>query len=444
MMYRVREQSELKHSGVEWLGNIPSGWEVSRLKYIFKSMISGGTPNSSNYENYTDFEKGIPFITITDMSKSDFIYKTKKSLTSKGIEEKNLTILDEGTLLYSIFATIGKVSELKIKAVTNQALLGLLLKNEKQKQFSKYYLKFLENYVLSTSTSNTQNNINLDKFKNFPFVENNEQQKIANFLDEKSKIFDDALSKKEFLIKKLEDAKKSLISEIVTGKLKVVEQNGKLKTVKREKTELETSGIEWLGNVPKSWQVKKSKYLFKIQKRIAGKLGFNILSITQTGIKVKDTTTGGGQLSMDYSKYQIVNIGDFAMNHMDLLTGYVDIAKSKGVTSPDYRVFTLTDKNSVSSYFLYLFQMGYKNQIFYAFGQGSSQLGRWRLPAEEFKKFYFPSPSKDEQKLISNYLDEKLIYFDKTINKTKQSIIKLKLAKESLISQAVTGKIEIL
>ncbi|PRM90338.1 hypothetical protein CJ671_02725 [Aliarcobacter cryaerophilus] len=73
MKYRIREQNELKPSGVEWLGDIPKDWEVSRLKYVFKSMISGGTPNSSDEKNYTDFENGIPFISISDMSKSDFI-----------------------------------------------------------------------------------------------------------------------------------------------------------------------------------------------------------------------------------------------------------------------------------------------------------------------------------------------------------------------------------
>lgn len=444
MKYRIREQNELKPSGVEWLGDIPKDWEVSRLKYVFKSMISGGTPNSSDEKNYTDFENGIPFISISDMSKSDFIYKTSKSLTTKGLVEKNLTILEEGTLIYSIFATIGKVAELKIKAVTNQALLGLILIDENQKQFVKYYLNYLEKYVLSFSTSNTQNNINLEKFKNFPILFSNEQQKIADFLDEKSKIFDETISKKEQLISKLELAKQSLISEVVTGKLKIVEQNSKLQSIKREKNELKPSGVEWLGNIPKDWQVKKNKYLFEIRKRIAGTLGFDVLSITQKGIKIKDIETGGGQLSMDYSKYQIVNIGDFAMNHMDLLTGFVDIAKSQGVTSPDYRVFSLVDKNSDSNYYLYLFQMGYKNQIFFAFGQGSSQLGRWRFPTEEFKKFSFPHPSLEEQQKISKYLDKKLIHFDNTTEKTKQSIKKLKLAKEALISQAVTGKIEVL
>jgi type I restriction enzyme S subunit len=145
--------------------------------------------------------------------------------------------------------------------------------------------------------------------------------------------------------------------------------------------EYKDSGVDWLGEVPSTWSVRRIRFLFEIRKRIVGTGGYDVLSITQQGVKIKDLDSNDGQLSMDYSKYQIVEIGDFAMNHMDLLTGYVDISKFFGVTSPDYRVFSLRDPNACNDrYFLYIFQYAYKQRIFYAFGQGSSQLGRWRLP----------------------------------------------------------------
>ena len=103
------------------------------------------------------------------------------------------------------------------------------------------------------------------------------------------------------------------------------------------------SQSDWMGKIPAQWSLSRLKYIFSIKKRIAGNLGHEVLSITQKGIKVKDTESGDGQLSMDYSKYQLVHIGDFAMNHMDLLTGYVDISKYHGVPSPDYRVFAIED-----------------------------------------------------------------------------------------------------
>jgi type I restriction enzyme S subunit len=93
------------------------------------------------------------------------------------------------------------------------------------------------------------------------------------------------------------------------------------------------SGVHWLGDVPDHWHTKRLRRLFEIKKRIVGTVGFDVLSITQQGLKVKDTESNDGQISSDYSKYQLVERGDFAMNHMDLLTGYVDIARSSGVTS---------------------------------------------------------------------------------------------------------------
>ena len=195
---------------------------------------------------------------------------------------------------------------------------------------------------------------------------------------------------------------------------------------------------EWLESIPKGWFQKKIRYLFKVKKIIAGELGHNIISITQQGAKIKDTESGKGQLSMDYSKYQLVQTEDFLMNHMDLLTGYVDIAKFNGVTSPDYRVFVLSDICSHSKYFLFVFQHCYKTKIFYGYGRGSSNLGRWRFPTVEFENFYLPVPPLQEQKLIARYLDKKTAQIDLLIEKIEKKIALLQEKRTALINQCVT------
>lgn len=195
---------------------------------------------------------------------------------------------------------------------------------------------------------------------------------------------------------------------------------------------------EWLDDIPTDWKQSKIKHLFSIKKEIAGELGHDVISITQRGAKLKDTESGEGQLSLDYSKYQLVSEGDFLMNHMDLLTGYVDISKFNGVTSPDYRVFTVSNDNVYSKYFLYLFQHGYKSKIFYAYGRGSSQLGRWRFPTVEFEDFYFPFPPIEEQKLISRYLDKKTSQIDSLVEKIQKKVELLKEQRTSLINHYVT------
>ena len=160
--------------------------------------------------------------------------------------------------------------------------------------------------------------------------------------------------------------------------------------------------------------------------------------MTQRGIVVKDIESGDGQLSMDYSKYQRVMPGDFAMNHMDLLTGYVDISAFNGVTSPDYRVFTINQKLYSPRYFLYLFQMGYQLKIFFHMGQGASHLGRWRLATDEFNDMVFPVPSPLEQRTIAAFLDYETARIDKLIAQQQRLIELLKEKRQAVISHAVT------
>jgi type I restriction enzyme, S subunit len=199
------------------------------------------------------------------------------------------------------------------------------------------------------------------------------------------------------------------------------------------------SGVEWLGEMPRHWQTKRVRHLFQIKKRIAGTDAFDVLSITQQGIKIKDTESNDGQISMDYSKYQLVEVGDFAMNHMDLLTGYIDLAPVSGVTSPDYRVFTVRNRNECfDKYYLYLFQTAYKRRIFYAFGQGASHFGRWRLPTDQFNDFVFPNPPLREQLQIAAFLDRETAKIDALIDEQQRLIELLKEKRQAVISRAVT------
>lgn len=198
------------------------------------------------------------------------------------------------------------------------------------------------------------------------------------------------------------------------------------------------SGIDWLGTIPATWETKKLKFVTQIMKRIAGREGPDVLSITQQGIKVKDIISGEGQLAENYSNYQLVYRGDFAMNHMDLLTGYVDISQFDGVVSPDYRVFRRTSDQLDDRFLLLIFQIGYKQRIFFRYGQGVSLLGRWRFPAESFKEFRIPIPSLPEQRAIAAFLDDKCSKVDKAVRIKEEQIALLRERRQILIQEAVT------
>ena len=118
------------------------------------------------------------------------------------------------------------------------------------------------------------------------------------------------------IIEKLEEYKLSIITEAVTSGI-------------NPDVEMKDSGSVWFGNIPINWEMKRLKYVFHIQKDIAGEEGHTVLSITQRGIIPKDFSNNEGQFANSYANYQLVHKGDFAMNHMDLLTGWVDIQSTK-------------------------------------------------------------------------------------------------------------------
>ena len=131
------------------------------------------------------------------------------------------------------------------------------------------------------------------------------------------------------------------------------------------------------------------------------------------------------------------------MRFITRATGGIGIAEIEGVTSPDYRVFVKKNDEYCSRYFLYLFEMYYKNRIFYAFGQGAANIGRWRLPAQNFNSLAIPVPPVKDQFEIAAYLDEKCSAINQLIDVKQRKIDKLNEYKKSLIYEYVTGKKEV-
>lgn len=256
-----------------------------------------------------------------------------------------------------------------------------------------------------------------------PEIPITEQSQIVHFLDRKCTV----IEKTKKSLEKLEEYKKAVITKAVT---KGIDPNAKMKD----------SGVEWIGEIPERWKVTKTKYLFRILKRIAGCEGFDVISITQKGLKIKDITSNEGQVAENYSNYQFVFPGDFAMNHMDLLTGWVDLSSLTGVTSPDYRVFHKINESVNDDYYKYVFQSLYFNKVYYGLAQGVAEVGRKRLQAPAFKELKLPCPPADEPAKIAAYIKNKCMAIDALIEKKQTAINKWEEYKKSLIYYAVTGK----
>lgn len=430
--------NEYKDSGVEWLGEVPAHWDVVPLRRTIVSIDSGTSVNAIDTPA-TDGELGV--LKTSCVYRGTFDPHENKAVLPEEHPRVSCPIV-AGSLIVSRMNTPDLVGA---AGLVESPVDGLYLPDRLwQVRFGNADPAFVHRWTQSPAyraqvqmvcagASSSMQNLSQDDFRAFllPSPPPPEQTAIAAFLDRETAKIDDLVAEQQNLIALLKEKRQALISHAVT---KGLNPNAPMKD----------SGVEWLGEVPAHWETRRVKTLFEICKRIVGEVGFDVLSITQRGIRVKDIESGDGQLSMDYSKYQLVEVGDFAMNHMDLLTGYVDVSPSHGVTSPDYRVFRLREPQShTSRYFLYVFQHAYKRKIFFPYGQGSSQLGRWRLPTDEFNAFGLPCPSRAEQIAIATLLDRETAKIDDLMAEAESTITLLQERRTALIAAAVTGRIDV-
>ena len=427
---------EMKDSGVKWIGEIPAQWEVRKIASVVPVVTdfvaSGSFADLRDNVKYLDTPDYAMLVRTADLSgtRDNTVYIDKHAY-----EYLSNSNLFGGEIILSNIGSVGNVFQYTPMYERSSLAPNAIMLNgtECNRYLYYWFLNPIANDELKRIGSHAvQLKFNKTQLKQmaivYPPIE--DQQKIAARLDRKCTQIDALISNAQQQIEKLKAYKQSVITETVTKGLD-------------PDVQMKDSGVEWIGEIPEHWTVAPIRSFFKIKKDIIGHEPDTVLSITQGGIKVKDINENSGQMANSYAHYQIVNIGDFAMNHMDLLTGGVGISEFEGVTSPDYRVFVMRNADMNPRYFLYVFQMYYRNKIFYAFGQGAANLGRWRLPAQNFNTVAVPLSPVEEQNSIVTFLDEKCTQIDKLIALKQQKIEKLQQYKKSMIYEYVTGKKEV-
>jgi type I restriction enzyme S subunit len=223
-----------KPSGVEWIGKIPKHWGMNKLKYC-DNIIMGQSPNSDDY-NYIGI--GIPFI------QGNAEFKRLHPDPKLWCETAN-KIAIANDILISVRAPIGAVNIAERKIGIGRGLCAIRAKQDNYK-FLYYYFIILNEELNSIGTGSTYTAISAEEVKNVLLITPPipEQTAIAAFLDEKTCQIDSLIEKKQRLIELLKEERTAIINQAVT---KGINPNIKLKP----------SGIEWLGNIPEHWQVKK-------------------------------------------------------------------------------------------------------------------------------------------------------------------------------------------
>ncbi len=412
---------KMRDSGIDWIGTIPQDWQLSKIGSLYTQRNE--KVSDKDYQPLSVTMQGI-LPQLATAAKTDD--GDNRKLVRVGDFAINSRSDRRGSC--GISPLDGSVSLINIILTPRTAMHpGYYNWLFHTTLFADEFYKWGHGIVADLWTTRWQEM----KSITVPVPEYAEQERIAAFLDAECAEIDAVLKKTRASIEEYKKLKQAVITQAVTKGI-------------RGDRPMKDSGSVWFEEIPCNWVMKRIKYLFHIKKDIAGKEGYTVLSITQRGIQPKDLSKNEGQIAANYSQYQLLAPGDFAMNHMDLLTGWVDISKYSGVTSPDYRVFVLddTEKND-SSYYLYLMQMCYFNRIFYGLGQGVSGMGRWRLQADKFLNFPVVVPPVDEQKEIASYLNEKCSGIEVMIAKKQQYLTEIENYKKSLIYEYVTGKKEV-
>ena len=428
----VSDMREIKNSGIPWIGDMPLNWIVCPFPMYFESIVDyrGKTPEK--------VDEGIFLVTARNIKDGKMNYDNAQEYVRQEdydiIMHRGLPHI--GDVLFTTEAPLGEVANVDR---TDIALAQRVIKfSGKRGVLDNYFLKYwiynpaFQDDLKSFGTGSTAQGIKASKLNQLKLVlpPFSEQQCIVTFLDSKCAEIDALSSDIQSEIETLEAYKRSVVFDVVEHGV----ENFEFK---------ETDSDVWT-TIPANWELVDIKYIFEIVKRIAGKEGYDIIAITQKGLKHKYISSNEGQLASNYSGYQFVYPGDYAMNHMDLLTGWVDLSDKFGVTSPDYRVFRLRNPERFDrKFYKYVMQCCYMNRIFYSMGHGVSNLGRWRLQTSTFNNFKIPVPSYEEQVKLGLFLDEQTSEINSIISQKQEQLAVLADYKKSLIYEYVTGKKEV-
>ena len=429
---------KMKDSGIEWIGEIPEGWEITKIKHIVSSVtdIDHFMPDSAEF--------GIPYLMIGDLKNlsSSIDWDSSKKISIEDYKKLSIKSRPQiGDIIFARYASIGTTCYIDTDRdfLVSYACLTIHPSDLIIGKFLSYYLKsssFAED-VLRRTNSNTQGNVGKDSLVNATIVLPSiiEQTQIVNFLDAKCSDINAMLSKTRASIEEYKKLKQAVITQAVT------------KGVRGER-EMKDSGVEWVGEIPKEWVCEKIKYATSISRGLFnhrprnderyynGKYPFiqtgDVANATKYIVSYSQTLNElGKSVSKEFPKGTLTmtiaaNVGDVAILNFDAYF-------------PDSVVGFIPNKNIRTLYLFYVFSA--MKDEFTRTAIKSTQLN---LNIDRVKETFIPvTLNVNEQCEIENYLESKCAEIDGLIAKKEQLVKELESYKKSLIYEVVTGKREV-
>ncbi|BAD77190.1 type I restriction-modification system specificity determinant [Geobacillus kaustophilus HTA426] len=432
-MVNLKKYPKYKDSGVEWLREVPSEWQVLQIKRLTR-VRRGASPRPIDDPIYFDDNGEYSWVRISDVTKSNmYLEETEQKLSNLG---SSLSVkLEPGELFLSIAATVGKPCITNVKCCIYDGFV-YFPDYRGDKRFLYYIFEAGEAYR-GLGKLGTQLNLNTDTVGSIyiavPTIQ--EQKMISDFLDEKVHEIDSLIADKEKLIELLEEKRQVIITEAVT---KGLNPNVKMKD----------SGVEWIGEMPESWEVSKIKYQADINK-------YTLSENTDEDLEIKyidiSSVNSRGEV-VNIEKYyfkdapsrarRILRKGDTIIStvrtYLKAITWFEEVEENL-ICSTGFAV--LSPKETI--YPKYLFYLMRSTKYIDEIVKRSIGVSYPAITSTEIGMMECLLPNINEQKMIVEYIDNELKKIDGLVDEIKLQIQKLKEYRQSLIYEAVTGKIDV-
>lgn len=403
-----------KKSGEEWIGEIPKDWKYIKLKHILK-FKTGFTPPTNKTEFYENGD--INWLTISDLTEK-YVSDSNQKITQKAIDDLKPEIVNKGSLLYSFKLSVGRVAFANNDVYTNEAIFSIMPNPSYNLNFFYYSLP---NQIIKNSSINIYGAtiLNQELIRNSYLIipPLSQQIDIANYLENKINKINGIIKKKEKLISLLDEERKAIINQAIT---KGLNPNVKLKD----------SGVEWLGEIPEHWIIKKLKYLAEIK----------------TGGKDTENKDDEGKYPFFVRSQTIERISTYSFDGEAILTAGDGVGVAKvfhyinGKFDYHQRVYRISDFKEIRGKFLFYYIK--ENLIFEVLRQNAkSTVDSLRMPM--FQNFSVAFGNSEEQDAIIKYIENQETRIHNIKNRINSEITLLKEYKQSIIFEAVTGKIDV-
>ena len=433
---------EMKDSGVEWIGEIPSDWMVQKIKTNF-TIIAGATPKAEKQE-YWDGD--ILWITPADYKTVDkYVAGGRRNISEMGYQSCGTTLVPANSVIFSKRAPIGSVAINTNPLCTNQGCLSCVNKGNGDSRFFYYAMSIFTDEFELMGSGTTFKEISANNFSNFQLAcpHLTVQQRIADFLDAECSEIDSVLEKTRDSIDEYKKLKQAVITQAVT---KGVRPNRQMKN----------SGIEWIGTIPVEWELVAFRRVLKerSEKNSPIKSTERLSLSIDLGVTLySEKTTNLDRFKDDFEQYKLAHEGDLVMNSMNMIVGASGVSEYFGCVSPVYYTFyDEIEDHATAKYCEYIFRSKTMQRVLFSLGKGIYAIVRGddrvntcrlKVSKEDLKNIVLPIPSVDEQREIIKYLNDKCSEIDKLINKKQKFVEELETYNKSFIYEYITGKKEV-